>query len=102
MRTYVGDQEALNAFEVEELAYGFEDWEPQDFRELFLGQAGESAEQRAARLEVAREVLIELQELGETDEIAWLNALYAKQLSSTVLLRNKTSSKPADWAKEAA
>jgi hypothetical protein len=58
-----------------------------DFRELFLGTDGESAEERATRLEVAREVLAELLEEGREDDISFLNALYAAQLSVRSLQR---------------
>jgi hypothetical protein len=104
MRTYVGDQEAVNAFEFEELAYGFDEPIPNDFRELFLlGAPGESDEECAARLTVAREVLAELQEEGETDLIARENARYAKALSSVVLLRNRVgAARAAAWARKVA
>lgn len=93
MRTYVGHQEALDAFEFAELAYGFDSPEP-DFPTLFRGALGESAEDRAARLDVARQVLVELlTEAGDDpdDEVAWLNALYAAQLMDVVVLRRHDS-----------
>ncbi|MBT2507080.1 hypothetical protein J7I98_14520 [Streptomyces sp. ISL-98] len=91
MRTYVGDQEAVNEAEFKELANGSQGNWHEGFRELFLGLTGESADERAARRAVAREVLAELQEQSETDDIARLNALYAEQLSSVVLMRAKAS-----------
>ncbi|MCX4824392.1 tail fiber assembly protein [Streptomyces sp. NBC_01142] len=91
MRTYVGGQEALNAFEFGELAYGFGDPMPEDFRDLFVGEPAESTQQRAARMAVAREVLAELQEQSEEDEVSRLNARYAAQLSRVVPLRRRVS-----------
>ncbi|GHG60474.1 hypothetical protein [Streptomyces griseocarneus] len=81
MRTYVGHQEAVNDEDFEELAFGFEE----DFRELFLGLPGESAEDRVARVSAARDVLAELWEESGADEIALLNALYAAQLEVAVV-----------------
>lgn len=101
MRTYVGDQEALSEGEFEELANAFHDNTHADFRELFLGPSDESAEEHAARRAVAREVLAELQEQSETDDIARLNALYAEQLSSVVLMRAKASAPRTPWARAA-
>ncbi|MGP8300185.1 hypothetical protein ACTPOK_20090 [Streptomyces inhibens] len=115
MRTFVGGQEALNAFE--ELAQGSEASVPDDFRSLFAGEPGESGRQRAVRLVVAAEVLAELQELGEDDEIARLNALYAAQLqqrvdrqfrleaaqgSGTVSMHDRASTSPAARVNRAA
>ncbi|WP_236241696.1 hypothetical protein [Streptomyces sp. CC228A] len=93
MRTYVSHQEARDAFEFAELAYGFDNPEP-DFPSLFRGVPGESAEERAARLDVARQVLVELlAEAGDDpdDEVAWLNALHAAQLMDVVPLRLRGS-----------
>ncbi|WP_314171484.1 hypothetical protein [Streptomyces winkii] len=79
MRAYAGDQEAWQASEFEELALSFE--EPAEcFRDLFLGFPGESYEVREARLAAARDVLAELDELGQLDEIARVNAAYAAAL----------------------
>ncbi|WP_329456775.1 hypothetical protein [Streptomyces sp. NBC_01497] len=58
-----------------------------DFRELFLGTADESADDREVRLAVANEVLAELLEEGRDDEISFLNAVYAAQLSSRSVQR---------------
>ncbi|MEW2548882.1 hypothetical protein AB0910_24445 [Streptomyces sp. NPDC047002] len=58
-----------------------------DFRELFLGTADESAEEREVRLTVANEVLAELLEEGRDNEISFLNAVYAAQLASRSLRR---------------
>lgn len=104
MRTYVGGQEAVNIFEIAELAYGFEfePATPEDFRELFLGKPGESAEERAVRLAAAVDVLAELQELSDTDEVSTLNALYAEQLMSVVPLKNQVMAARTPWSKKAA
>ncbi|RDG36483.1 hypothetical protein DVH02_19715 [Streptomyces corynorhini] len=56
--------------------------EPEDFRALFLGEYGESAEERRIREAAAHDVLTELIEEGESDEITRLNAAYAAQLSN--------------------
>ncbi|MFJ6798860.1 hypothetical protein [Streptomyces sp. NPDC091268] len=50
MRTYIGGQEAVNVNEFIELALGTP-------LELWLGVEGESNEERAARLEAARDIL---------------------------------------------
>lgn len=101
MRTSVCDQEAVSEAEFKEIANGFHGNCPEGFRELFLGLTGESADERAARRAVAREVLAELQEQSETDDIARLNALYAEQLSRVVLMRAKASAPRTPWARAA-
>ncbi|MEV7427088.1 hypothetical protein [Streptomyces sp. NPDC091212] len=55
--------------------------DPEDFRALFLGKRGESAEERRIREAAARDVLAELVEEGQTDEISRVNAAYALLLS---------------------
>ncbi|SPE48296.1 hypothetical protein SNS2_0381 [Streptomyces netropsis] len=50
MKTYVGGQRAASAAEFIELALGTP-------LELWLGEPGESAEERAARLDAARDIL---------------------------------------------
>ncbi|WP_208106142.1 hypothetical protein [Streptomyces sp. GC420] len=103
MRTYVGDQEAANPSEFEELALGFEDPTPQFFQALFLGRPGESAADRAARLSVARDVLAELQERGASDDIARQDAEYARALSKLAPLWHPVGeAMPADSEGEAA
>jgi hypothetical protein len=86
MRTYIGHQEVLNASEFEELALGMPELPSGIDRDLFRGPlAPEAPEERAARLDVAREVLAELREQGEAgDEIAAWDALYADALTRTV------------------
>ncbi|MFJ9211035.1 hypothetical protein [Streptomyces sp. NPDC102264] len=94
MRTYVGGW----------AAHGLEEPEPdsEDFRDLFLGEYGETAEQREVRRAAARDVLLELLEQSENDEIALLNAVYAAQLSGVAALRNMAGVLPATWARAAA
>ncbi|GAA4671762.1 hypothetical protein GCM10023347_27170 [Streptomyces chumphonensis] len=77
MRTFVAGQEAYNASEFTELALGID-------RELFVGVPGESHEERAARMDVAREALADLRERAESDEVAAWDALYAEALTRTV------------------
>lgn len=91
MRSYIGTHEALNTVEFQELALGFDDLPADDtdaFQELFRGPLRpESRTERAARLDVAREVLAELREDGENgDEVAAWDALYADALTRTVPL----------------
>ncbi|MCT9092615.1 hypothetical protein N4G70_27650 [Streptomyces sp. ASQP_92] len=100
MRTYIGQQEAVSADEFEELALGVGDY--QDFRELFLGQAGESPEERAAREQVAREVLAELLEMGIDDEIDRANAVYAAHLACVFPPRSRGSHPRLNWMRTAA
>ncbi|WP_405756738.1 hypothetical protein [Streptomyces sp. NBC_00073] len=52
MRTYIGGQEAVSVDEFIELALGTP-------LELWLGVEGENAEERAARLDAARDILAE-------------------------------------------
>ncbi|MFC8829372.1 hypothetical protein ACFT9I_28955 [Streptomyces sp. NPDC057137] len=94
MRLYVGSQEAVNAFELDELAHGYGPLPPEDFRDLFLGQDDESEQQRAAREMAARDVLAELIERSDDDECAMLNALYAAQLMALVPLRRRADALP--------
>lgn len=93
MRTYAGSQKVvsvLEAFEASELNEVTNDRVGpvfEDFRELFLGPADESAEASAVRREAAGAVLAELLADGRDDEISMLNAVYAVQLSSLAPLR---------------
>lgn len=59
----------------------------EDFRDLFLGRPGESAEHRTARLTAARDVLAELLEEGEHDDFVMQDALHAVRLGGAALLR---------------
>lgn len=92
MRAYIGNHEVLNTTEFAELALGIDDL-PADsdreaFQDLFRGPLRpESRAERAARLDVAREVLADLREEGESgDEVAAWDALYADALTRTVPL----------------
>ncbi|MFI9720757.1 hypothetical protein ACIHFE_14035 [Streptomyces sp. NPDC052396] len=99
MRTYVGAREAATPAEGQELTLGF----GEDFEELFAGRPDESAEERAARKAAARDILAELQEHSDADEIAFLNALYAAQLSNNaVVIRSEAASPLRCWAGKAA
>ncbi|WP_406484028.1 hypothetical protein [Streptomyces sp. NBC_01568] len=86
MRSYIGNHEIVNPTEFEELALGFDELPLGLDRDLFRGPlTQESAQERAAREEVAREVIAELAALGEGgDEIAAWDALYADALTRTV------------------
>ena len=59
MRVYVGQQEAISASEFDELAIGFDAEEqlPDFLLALVLGETGESATDRAVRLDAARGIL---------------------------------------------
>jgi hypothetical protein len=104
MRTYVGGQEAANAFEFTELAYGFEFDVPMpdDFRQLFLGVPGETDEERAVRLVAAGDVLAELRDQNGIDEVSTLNALYAEQLMRAVPMKDRAVKARTPWSKKAA
>ncbi|WP_406273650.1 hypothetical protein OHT93_26010 [Streptomyces sp. NBC_00191] len=86
MRTYIGNHEVVNAVEFEELALGFDELPLGFDRDLFCSPLmPESPEERAARLDVAREVILDLAEQGEGgDEVAAWDALYADALTRTV------------------
>ncbi|MEV6167573.1 hypothetical protein AB0L99_05005 [Streptomyces sp. NPDC051954] len=79
MRTFVAGQEAHGDSEFAELALGID-------VELFRGPLGrETAKERRARKDVAREILRDLREMGEAgDEVAGWDALYADSLTRTV------------------
>ncbi|MEU7725182.1 hypothetical protein AB0B78_08030 [Streptomyces sp. NPDC040724] len=86
MRSYIGNHQIVNLAEFEELALGFDELPLGLDRDLFRGPLGtETAQKRAAREAVAREVIADLAELGEGgDEIAAWDALYADALTRTV------------------
>ncbi|MFE2847853.1 hypothetical protein ACFXKS_30755 [Streptomyces scopuliridis] len=96
MRTYVGGWAAHALEELEQ------EPDSEAFRDLFLGEYGETAEQREVRRAAARDVLVELLEQSENDEIALLNAVYAAQLSSVAALRSMAGVLPAAWTRAAA
>ncbi|MFE7357567.1 hypothetical protein ACFU8Q_31575 [Streptomyces sp. NPDC057543] len=76
MKTIVAGREPVTATEFIELALGID-------LELFTGSATESAMERAARLDVAREVLADLR---ESDPEA---AAYAESLLRTLPLKTR-------------
>ncbi|MGW0559494.1 hypothetical protein ACWDZ4_02395 [Streptomyces sp. NPDC003016] len=86
MRSYIGNHHVLNDIEFTELALGFDELPLGLDRDLFRGPLTlESAEERAAREAVAREVIAELAAQGEAgDEVAAWDALYADALTRTV------------------
>lgn len=86
MRTYIGNHQPVNAIEFEELALGFDELPLGIDRDLFRGPLRpESAAERAAREDVAREVIADLVEQGDAgDEVAAWDALYADALTRTV------------------
>lgn len=96
MRTHDGSQKVvsvLEVFEARKLREVCNDLAGpvfEDFRDLFLGPAEESAEEGAVRREAARAVLAELLAESGDDEISMLNAVYAAQLSSLAPLRHLT------------
>ncbi|MFJ2790644.1 hypothetical protein ACIPDW_08220 [Streptomyces sp. NPDC087290] len=78
MKTIVAGREPVTANEFIELALGID-------VQLFTGPAVESAQERAARLDVAREVLAELRETDpETAE-------YAESLLRTLPMQSRPS-----------
>ncbi|MCQ8772266.1 hypothetical protein [Streptomyces telluris] len=90
MRTYVVHQPAAEAVGLGDHAFefdGFRGPEAEDFKELFLGRPGEPAEERAARISAARDVLEELRNQSDADEFARLNARYAARLSSVAAMK---------------
>ena len=95
MRTYAGAQGPWWVVEFDDSA--------EDFRELFLGVPGETGELKAIRQEIAREVLLELEELGQHDAIAQKNAFYAQALSAVTPLWSRAARRAtAPDTKEAA
>ncbi|MFJ9748063.1 hypothetical protein [Streptomyces chartreusis] len=79
MRTFVAGQEAYGDLEFAELALGID-------VDLFRGPLEyETADERAARQDAARDILADLRAMGEGgDEIAGWDALYADALTHTV------------------
>ncbi|MFH8793290.1 hypothetical protein [Streptomyces sp. NPDC017941] len=91
MKCIVAGHTAVTAVEFAELALGVAERAAGFDPELFTGELGESAQGRAARLAVAREVLAEL---GEADPIA---AVYAQEL-----MRVSDLSRRAAWPRRGA
>ncbi|MFV0127794.1 hypothetical protein ACLGI4_08780 [Streptomyces sp. HMX112] len=67
MRTYVGHQQAVSADEFVELALGTP-------VELWLGAEGETDEERAARLDAARDILADPDYRSLPDDVARIAA----------------------------
>ncbi|MGW4085700.1 hypothetical protein ACWEGS_22020 [Streptomyces sp. NPDC004822] len=67
MRTYVGHQQALSAEDFVELALGTP-------VELWLGAEGETDEERAARLDAARDILADPEYRSLPDDVARIAA----------------------------
>ncbi|MFI9081181.1 hypothetical protein ACIGW8_32725 [Streptomyces sioyaensis] len=89
MRTYIGTQQVVSTGEFEELAFGFDERPLGIDRELFLSPfEPETADERAARLDAAADILGDLREQGESgDEIAAWDAVYADALTAVAPLR---------------
>ncbi|OEJ26824.1 hypothetical protein AS594_22395 [Streptomyces agglomeratus] len=62
MKAFVAGHEAMSAHDFAELSLGID-------LELFTGSPSEARPDRRVRLAVAREVLTELREAGESDEL---------------------------------
>ncbi|WP_187363809.1 hypothetical protein [Streptomyces piniterrae] len=96
MRMYIGNQQIVNGAEFKELAFGFDEFPLGIDRDLFLGPLSqEEAEEQETRLDVAREVLRDLREQGESgDEVAAWDALYADALAAAAPLSRPAKAKP--------
>ncbi len=86
MKDFVAGHPVVTGFDLAELAFGFDELPMSLDRELFLGVPGETREERAAREDVAREVLRELRERGADDPVSAWDAVYAEALMSAVPL----------------
>ncbi|NEA72788.1 hypothetical protein [Streptomyces sp. SID13588] len=99
MRSYIGDQQVVGSEEFEELALGID-------RALFLGEPGESGEERAAREAAAREaaardILADLMAKAEDgDEVDGWDALYAEALTHLVTFPRHSAARDA-WVARA-
>jgi hypothetical protein len=96
MKSFIGARHVLSAAEFVELALGLDDDLSPPLAgidlDLFRGPlTGETAAERAARLDVAAEVLADLREQGDGDEIAALDAAYATALLRTTPLRPRAT-----------
>ncbi|MGI5136961.1 MULTISPECIES: hypothetical protein [unclassified Streptomyces] len=67
MRTYIGQQQAVSAEDFVELALGTP-------IELWLGVEGETDEERAARLDAARDILSDPEYCNLSDDVARIAA----------------------------
>ncbi|MFJ7968551.1 hypothetical protein [Streptomyces sp. NPDC096324] len=89
MRTYVGHQQAVSADDFVELALGTP-------VELWLGVEGETDEERAARLDAARDILADNPELP--DDVSRIAAeaieAYAPELFNVVPLTRPAGRRP--------
>ncbi|MFF0760592.1 hypothetical protein ACFYWH_11180 [Streptomyces sp. NPDC003737] len=87
MRTYVGHQQAVSAEEFVELALGTP-------VELWLGTEGETDEERAARLDAARDILADPEYRNLPDDVARIAAevieAHAPELFNVVPLTRPT------------
>ncbi|RSS79487.1 hypothetical protein [Streptomyces sp. WAC06614] len=98
MRAYIGGQEAVSVNEFIELALGTP-------LELWLGVEGESEEERAARLDAARDILADNPDLP--DDVSRIAArvieVRAPELFNVVpLIRRPAGRRPARFGKGAA
>ncbi|MFB7169846.1 hypothetical protein ACFCYM_03300 [Streptomyces sp. NPDC056254] len=98
MRAYIGGQEAVSVNEFIELALGTP-------LELWLGEEGESEEERAARLDAARDILAENPDLP--DDVSRIAAqvieAHAPELFNVVpLMKRPAGRRPARSGKGAA
>ncbi|GCD36047.1 hypothetical protein OEIGOIKO_03800 [Streptomyces chrestomyceticus JCM 4735] len=86
MRSYIGHHQLVNQTEFEELAFGFDERPTGLDVELFRGPLRpETADERRAREDAARDIAADLRAMGEDgDEIAAWDALYADALTRTV------------------
>ncbi|MEU7591723.1 hypothetical protein AB0B79_01535 [Streptomyces sp. NPDC039022] len=86
MRSYIGHHQLVNQTEFEELAFGFDERPTGLDVELFRGPLRpETADERRAREDAARDIAADLRAMGEDgDEIAAWDALYADALTHTV------------------
>ncbi|WP_314412540.1 hypothetical protein [Streptomyces sp. DSM 40484] len=86
MRSYIGHHQVVNAAEFEELAFGLDERPTGLDIELFRGPLRpESAAERQAREDAARDIIADLYEQGAAgDETAAWDALYADALTHTV------------------
>ncbi|MEU1311724.1 hypothetical protein ABZ419_22920 [Streptomyces cinnamoneus] len=104
MRTYIGTHEVLSAAEFEELALGFDELPVGIDHDLFRGPlSAESPQERAARLDAARDIVADLAAQGASgDEVAAWDALYADALTRTLPLLRAVHSGRSSGTEEAA